>query len=288
MKRLSFLGIPIYSSANYRGIGKSVETLRNLGIAEILRSKCDVFTDLGDVALPSLLIDSGPKNLRNFDYFSKCSRIVADAATKAHKEDSVFCLGGECGLIVGALAGLRTRFEGKPGLVWLDAHGDFNTPETSPSGFVGGMGLAFACGRGPAMDGIRPPLDEGHVVHVGSRNLDPLERQAMQDSPMRVFTAKDVRDKGLEEILNDAVNQLSECEWITCHLDVDVIDPSAISAVNFPCQGGLTIDEVKAIVRKLDGTGKLKVFNLAGYNALLDANQESGKRILQLISDMFS
>jgi len=288
MNRLSFLGVPFYSRAEYAGMGKSTEALRKIGIVDLLKAKCDAFTDLGDVPLPPLLNDSGPKNLRNFDYVSACSKAVADSAAKINKDDTVFCLGGECVLIMGILAGLRATFPGEPGLLWLDAHGDFNTPETSPSGFVGGMCLALACGRGPSIPGVKPSVKEKHVVHFGSRDLDPEESQSLKNSPVKLITSKDIRDRGLEESLNEAVKELTRTDWILCHLDIDVIDPTSIQAVNFPSKGGLTLDQVKKIVRSLEDTRRLKGFDLAGYNPLLDPEEESGRRLIRLVSEIFS
>jgi len=293
MKTVSMIGFPFYSLAKYRGMGMAVDALRNLGIADVVKKQASAFKDLGDVPLSELENDSGPSNLKNFPQFLGDTDRVFQAASEIGSEDFVFCLGGECTFILGSIAGFKTKFKGKPGILWMDAHGDFNTPETTISGFIGGMCLAFTCGRGPkltaAIETFRPLLNEENVVHLGSRSLDPLESKAMKSSPLRLYSAFDAHKIGIPKVAQDAAQYLKErSDWIICHLDVDSIDPNVISAVDFPEEGGLTLEEVGTVVEALQRTGKLKVFDLAAYNPLLDHNHGSGKKLVELVSDIFS
>ena len=293
MRNISLLGIPTYTLVRYRGMGMAVTALRELGLTAVLRQKSVPFTDFGDVALSQIDVDSGPSNLRNFPHFLESTDMISDAVSKIPRDDFAFCLGGECGLIVGTLSGFKSTFKGQPGMLWLDAHGDFNTPETTSSGFIGGMPLALACGRGPKLgskiENLRPLLREDQVVHLGNRDLDPLESSAMEASPMRVYSATRVHKEGVNKIAGEVAAYLANStDWIICHLDVDVIDPSVISAVDFPSKGGLTLEEVKTIVEVLKRTEKLKVFNLTAYDPNLDEDQTSGRTILKLISEILS
>lgn len=292
MKKASFIGLPIYSFAKYRGMGLAVNALRNLGIAETVKAKAHAFTDLGNVSLSEIPADSGPPDLRNFPQFERDIDSVSQASARVGSEDFVFCLGGECTFIPGTLAGFKTKFDGKPSIVWLDAHGDFNTPETTRSGFIGGMCLAFACGRGPKLgpdiENRRPLLSEENVVHLASRNLDPLEEKAMRSSPLKLYTAEDMHRIGVSQVAHDVAKHIADrSDWIVCHLDVDSIDNSIISAVNFPEKGeGLALGEVRTVVQELQKTGKLKVFDLAAYNPSLDRDQTSGKKLIELTSQL--
>ncbi len=292
MQEIAFIGLPFYTLAKYRGMGMAVKALRAAGIADIVTKNAESFNDLGDVPLSEIVVDSGPQNLKNFPLFLQDGDSVQREARKVNSDDFVFCLGGECTFIVGSLAGFKTRFKGKPGILWLDAHGDFNTPETTASGFIGGMCLAFACGRGPklspAIEETRPILDEENVVHLGSRALDPLESKAMSTSPLRLYPASTLQKEGITKAATEAANYLADkSDWITCHLDVDSIDPGIIQGVNFPEKGGLTLEEVKTVVRALQNTGKLKVFDLAAYNPTMDRNQDSAKKLLKLVAELF-
>jgi arginase len=287
------IGLPFYSLAKYRGMGMAVEALRRLGIADVVKRQAGAFKDLGDVALSEIGRDSGPSNLKNFPQFLQDTDSVLRAASQVSSEDFVFCLGGECTFIPGSVAGLSTKFKGRPGILWMDAHGDFNTPETTVSGFIGGMCLAFASGRGPrltaAIESARPLLSEENVVHLGSRSLDPLESKAMESSPLRLYSALDVHKIGMPTVAQEAAQYLAaQSDWIICHLDVDSIDPSIISAVNFREDGGLTLEEVRTVVHELQSTDKLKVFDLAAYNPMLDHNYDSANKLLKLTSEIFS
>lgn len=293
MQNVSIIGLPFYSLARYRGMGMAVEAFRKLGITNVVKQHAPAFKDLGDVALSDIETDSGPSNLRNFPQFLRDTDSVLRAASEVSSDDFVFCLGGECTFIVGSIAGFKTKFKGKPGILWMDAHGDFNTPETTISGFLGGMCLAFACGRGPkltsAVEGVRPLLDEENVVHMASRSLDPLESKAMKSSPLRLYSASDMHKIGVPKVAREAAEHLAErSDWIICHLDVDSIDPSIIPAVNFREEGGLTLEEVRTVVDALQRTDKLKVFDLAAYNPMLDHDNNSGSKLLKLISEIFS
>jgi arginase len=293
MKSVSLIGLPFYSLSKYHGMGMASGALRKLGIADVVRQHAQAFKDLGDVVLSEIEADSGPSNLRNFPQFLADTDIVLGASSEVDPDDFVFCLGGECTFIVGSMAGFKTRFKGTPGVLWMDAHGDFNTPETTISGFIGGMCLAFACGRGPKLtstvENARPLLNEENVVHLGSRSLDPLESEIMKSSSLRLYSAAKVHETGVREIAREAARYLAErSDWIICHLDVDSIDPTIISAVNFREEGGMTMEEVRTVVRELFKTQKMKVFDLAAYNPALDVNNHSGNQLVKLTSQILS
>jgi len=292
MDRLTLMGLPIYSLSKYRGMGEAVGALRSAGIAQALAKSATHFTDLGDLPLSRITEDQGPPKLKNFSQFLRDMEATQRIASKVDSDDFVFCLGGECTIVPGTLAGLKSRFRGNPGMLWVDAHGDFNTPETTSSGFLGGMPLAFACGRGPNLNNIedtRPLLEEENVVHLGSRALDPLESKAMLSSPMQRYPARTVREEGISNIAVQAAAYLSaHSDWVMCHLDVDSIDPAIIPAVNYPEAHGLSLEEIKTVVRALQRTSKLKVFNLTAYNPTLDKDRESARRLVTLVAELMT
>lgn len=284
---MTFVGIPFYSLAKYQGMGNAVQNLRDAGIVQRLRSGSVQVRDIGDVECPRIDSDHGPRNLRNFEEFIEGTRRVRDKLLKeADGSALTFCLGGECTFIVGSVASLKRVYGGKPGIVWMDAHGDFNTPETTPSGFIGGMPLALACGRGPRLtddiESSRPLLEENRVVHVGSRALDPGEGEALK-STATVFDARDFKKKGAKEVARQTAKILNRSsDWIIAHLDVDVLDPSIMPGVNFPESQGLTDSDVLQIFRELKSTGKLRVVNLTAYNPLKDAHGQGRSLLLDL------
>ena len=293
MKNVSLIGLPLYTRSKYPGIGMAPKALRKLGIAETVRQHAQNFKDLGDIELSEIEADTGPPRLRNFPEFLRNRDAVLETLSKVDPDDFVFCLGGECALIVGSMAGFKTRLRGTPGVLWMDAHGDFNTPEITISGFIGGMCLALACGRGPTLtssvEQARPLLREENLVHLGSRSLDPSESEIMKAFSLRLYSASKLHEAGVPEIAREAARYLAErSDWIVCHLDVDVIDPTIISAVDFREEGGLTVEEVRTVIGELFRTRKLKVFDLAGYNPLLDRNNYSGYELVKLTSQILS
>jgi arginase len=290
MQNISLVGMPLYTLVKNHGMGTAGQSLRDLGIVRALNERIDQVRDFGDVKLPSLTKDEGPSNLRNYDHFLTCTDAIFDASRKLLEEEGViFNLGGECALILGSAAGLKQHLSDKLGLLWIDAHGDFNTPETTRSGFVGGMPLAFVCGRGPRfspqIEELRPIIHENAVVHLGGRDLDPLESDAIRSSEIRLYSPSEFREKGVDKMAAEIAGLLADqSDWLICHLDLDAIDPSIMSAVNYPSPEGLTLAEIHAAVRAITQTGKLRAFNLAAYNSAIDKDGVCAKVILDLVS----
>ena len=290
---VTFVGIPFYTLAKYRAMGDAVPSLRKAGVVQRIKLADNDLVDLGDVDCPSIVRDHGRKNLRNFEEFSEGTRRVKDKLTGLVDPSRItFCLGGDCAFVPGSLAGLKNVYKGKPAMVWLDAHGDFNIPETSPSGFIGGMPLAIACGRGPRLtseiESLRPLLEEKRVVHVGSRSLDPGEDEALLSS-VKLFSAQELKKQGAREVALQISRFLnSSCDWIIAHLDVDVLDPSLMPGVDFPEPGGLSCQDVLQIFQALHLTGKLKVVDLTAYNPNLDKGNQGRSLLLDLAPRLVS
>jgi len=283
MGEWALLGVPIYTLSSYRGMGDAPIALRTAGLAETFGSPLDY----GDVEIPRLRRDLTEGRTKNLAHFRNATSLTY-GRTKASKQERLLILGGECSETVGVMAGLAEAYGGKPGMLWLDAHGDFNTPETSPSGYIGGMCLAFACGMASGLDlgagSAPPPLAGERLVHVGSRALDPPEVAAFNASPAKLYTARQVRKIGVADVAEEAARHLdNRSDWIACHLDFDVVDPELIPAVNYPTPGGLTMEETAVIIRTLLGTGKVRAIELAAYNASKDKDAESAKDIIELL-----
>ncbi|HYA56156.1 MAG TPA: arginase family protein [Nitrososphaerales archaeon] len=283
----TLLGAPIYTLSSYKGMGEAPAALRKAGIGTVL----GLLNDRGDVEIPHLKKDVQEGKTKNLAHFREASSRIF-RATSEEKEAPVMIIGGECSETVGAMAGLARAYGGKPGMLWLDAHGDFNVPETSPSGYIGGMCLAMACGMAVGLDlGIGPtppPLAGERLVHVGSRALDTPEVVAFNSSPAKLFTTQQVKKIGAADVAEEAARHLdNRSDWIACHLDVDVVDPDLIPSVNYPTPGGLTLEETSMVIRRLIRTGKVRVLELAAYNPSMDRRAASAKRIIELLRASF-
>lgn len=287
MSARMLVGVPLYTLSRYKGMGDSPGALRKAGFGMAIGAH----TDLGDVELPPLKSDVLEGRVKNLTHFKEATSLIY-RALKSVSSERVFILGGECSETVGAMAGLADAFGGKAGMLWMDSHGDFNTPETSPSGYIGGMCLALACGRSPDLGlafGAPPPLADERLVHVGSRALDPQEVSAFNSSPAKLFTAQQIKKSGVADVAEEAARHLdNRSDWIACHLDVDVVDPNYIPAVNYPTPDGLTLQECSVIVKTLLRTEKLRVLEVAAYNASDDRGRSSAKKIVDLVRSAFS
>jgi arginase len=171
-------------------------------------------------------------------------------------------VGGDCMSSLGVVAGLQA--EKRPlGVLWFDAHGDFNTPQTTPSGFLGGMPLAMLVGRGEQSlaqeAGVTQPVPEADVVLAGARDLDPLEREALEDSAVTHLLDT---EKVLSHPLPDVPLYL--------HLDVDVLDPGEIRAVDYPAPGGISLETLARALSHVVATSEVAALNLACLNAAKD------------------
>lgn len=275
-------------------MAEGVGELRKAGLLQALTIRLDGVEDSGDVPIVTILEDTGPSNLRNLERFDQASEEVDKVVARLEDEEQRFLfLGGECSLIVGAAAGLQRARRRTLGLLWLDSHGDFNTPETTPSGFIGGMCLAMACGRGPKLSPIieahRPSIKTDNVVHGASRNLDPPERVAMLGSGMTLLEMVDLRRNGVVAALRRTLGSLEDSsDEIILHVDIDCTDPREIPAVSFPEPGGLSLLELREVLQLAVGSERLKAIDLAAYNSRKDPEGVSARSIVEVFADGLS
>jgi len=201
--------------------------------------------------------------------------LATAVATAIHSGARPVSLAGDCCTTIGVLAGLRQAGL-TPTLIWLDAHGDFNTWETTPSGFLGGMPLAMLVGRGeqtmPQGVGLAP-LPEANVILSDGRDLDPGEREALAAS--RVTHLPDVAQL-LDRPLPDGP--------LYVHFDTDVIDPAEAPAMNYPAPGGPSAAALRRVFAHLAGTGRVTAVSVSAWNPELDADGRTQAVVLDLLS----
>jgi arginase len=185
---------------------------------------------------------------------------------------------GDCVAAIGVLAGLQAK-ELDPVLVFFDAHGDFNTWETTPSGFIGGMPVAMLTGRGEQTivegAGLRPLPDED-VIHVGARDLDPGEDEALERSGIATVPVGDVGGLTLPH------------RPFHVHVDVDVVDPAELPAVNYPAPGGPSVGETRAALEVLAATGRVAAFSVSSWNPALPGAERAAAATFRLAEPFLS
>jgi arginase len=192
-------------------------------------------------------------------------------------------LGGDCLTAVGTVAGLLDP--GDTGIAWIDAHGDFNTPATTVSGYLGGMPLACIVGRGldelRAATGMALPTPEENVALLGVRDLDAAEEELLGGSQVAVVRGDALG--GGPRALAATLGALGERTQLYLHVDIDVLDPAAAPGVDFPAPGGLTLEELQSLVQRIAGMGNLAALALTAVNPEKDPEGRTTRAAVDVI-----
>jgi len=194
-------------------------------------------------------------------------------------------LGGDHSIAMGSVPGAA---QGVPtGVIWVDAHGDFNTPETSPSGNIHGMPLAALCGFGdPRLLERGPWVDPRHVVLIGVRSLDPGEVELLRQAGPTLYTMKEVDRMGMSRIAEEALERLSALPRIHLSLDADVLDPEIAPGVGTPVPGGLTYREAHLLMELFSDSGRISSLDLVEVNPILDRENRTARIMVELAASL--
>jgi arginase len=214
---------------------------------------------------------------------------VADLVARARSENFVpLVLGGDHSVALGTLGGLA-RAAGRPGgVLWIDAHGDLNTPETSPSGNVHGMVLAAAIGL--AGDGFvhaplpLPAVEASRVALLGARSLDPGERDLLRRLGARVYTMSDIDRIGVERAVRESLRHVDGPGFVHVSLDMDVLDPDVAPGVGTPVRGGLSYREAHLAMELVAESGLLCSLEVVEVNPILDRENTTGTLAVELVA----
>ncbi|MFB6079971.1 MAG: arginase [Haloferacaceae archaeon] len=270
------LGVPMDLGADRRGVDMGPSAIRYAGLAASIARADRESTDGGDLAVPRAE-ECDPDAVRaNAKYLPEirdvCVRLADRVAEALADGETPLVLGGDHSLAIGSLAG--TSRDAEVGVVWFDAHGDLNTPDTTPSGNVHGMALAAALGTGAfgemAWAGA-PGLAPENVALVGVRDLDPGERERLRDGPVTAFTMADVDRRGIASVVEEALAVATDgTDGLHVSLDLDWLDPVDAPGVGTPVRGGVTYREAHAAMEAVADTGALRSLELVEDNPILD------------------
>jgi len=281
MERVAVVGVPMDLGANRRGVDMGPSALRYARLLEQLEDLGYTVEDLGDV--PVSLPRASRRRGRGLAYLEeiRAAALVLKERLAALPE-GVFpiVLGGDHSLSMGSVAGAaRGR---RVGVVWVDAHADFNTPETSPSGNVHGMPLAVLSGLGhPRLTEVFRAVDPKDVVLVGVRSLDPGEKRLLKEAGVRVYTMHEVDRLGVARIAEEVLKHL---QGLPLHvsLDADVLDPTLAPGVGTPVPGGLTYREAHLLMEILAESGRVQSLDLVEVNPILDERNRTAEMLVGL------
>ncbi|MFB6285531.1 MAG: arginase [Candidatus Bipolaricaulia bacterium] len=284
------MGVPSDLGAGRRGVDMGPSAIRYAHLADALEDLGVDCQDQGnvDVPLPERSETRQSTLRQSASVLNVASRVRASVAETLTSGRMPLVLGGDHSLSIGTLAGVcATR--ANPGVLWVDAHGDFNTPETTPSGNIHGMSLALGCGRGaPELLEIFPDgrfLDPSRVAIIGARTLDPEERDLLKTSGVAVFTMSEIDRRGLRQVLDDALRQVtSGTDSVHVSFDMDVLDPSVAPGVGTPVGGGLSYREAHLLMETVAEFGALGSLEMVEVNPILDHSNQTGQLAVELIA----
>jgi arginase len=291
VSRIGVIGIPCNTGSKGLSVEKGAEALRNAGIVDALRRFSEV-VDFGDVNVNLPAPDlSNPKLLNPNQVEVLCKALADKIKAMLDAGCLPFVIGGDDSALMGIIEGLRRSLGSKIGMVYMDAHGDFNTPETTPSGIIGGMDVAIVAGRGPerlvAMFEHSPLLPEENIVLYGVRDLDPLEAKALAESKVRVYPREKIKSQGAETTAEEILRHVeSKCSYLYLHIDLDVLDTSVFSAQGLPVPDGLSKEEFQSALKILVGSGKLCGVALMAFDAAKDADGSQARKIMELVTEV--
>jgi arginase len=301
------VGVPMDLGQMRRGVDMGPSAVRYAGLDEQLLKLGYTVEDVGNISVPIRDQQSvrahyaagngdAPKGtLRHLpEVVAACTEIYEFSRTCVGRTEFPIFLGGDHSIAIGTVGGASSNPAGGApqefgslGLIWVDAHGDFNTPETTPSGNIHGMPVAVLTGRGhPDLVWLGhpgPKLRPQDVVMIGIRDLDEQERLALAASGVVVYTMRDVDELGMATVARRALSRLSHTARIHVSFDMDSIDPDVAPGVGTPVPGGLTFREAHLLMEILGESGKIRSLDVVEINPILDVSNRTAMLAVELI-----
>ena len=293
MRPIHIIGVPLDLGGGRRGVDMGPSAFRIAGLGERMTSLGCRVVDRGDLEVPiPEMRHPGDDNKRYVDDIAAvCESLFSTASAALADGGLPLVLGGDHSLAAGSVAATAAwarQRGGRIGLIWVDAHGDMNTPGSTTSGNVHGMPLAALIGSEPAelaaVGGFHPKVDPQHTVLIGVRNLDDKEKQRVRDSRIHVFTMMDVDRSGIAAVIERAI-QLAGDGTAGLHVsfDLDVCDPSIAPGVGTPVKGGLDYREAHMVMEVLADSGRLVGLDMVEVNPTLDVRNSTAELGTELV-----
>jgi arginase len=289
---VAIIGAALDLGAGRRGVDMGPSAIRYADLDDRLRELGIACEDWGNVETAvAEATASGSAQARFLAQIKETCERIARAVAKAVEEGRTpVVLGGDHSIALGTLGGLASVF-GPWGVLWLDAHGDLNTPATSPTGNVHGMPLGAALGRDLesfASDAWPlPAVLPEHVVLVGVRSLDDGERAFVRESGLGIYTMSELDRRGIEPVMREALERLEGASFVHVSLDMDVVDPEMTPGVGTPVRGGLSFREAHLALELVAESELMTSFEIVEVNPILDRGNETATLAVDLAASVF-
>jgi arginase len=282
---VAVIGAALDLGAGRRGVDMGPSAIRYAGLQERIASLGRECVDWGDVAVSvPEAIEAGDPHARYLDAIKRsCERVAALVEEARLRGFLPLVLGGDHSVAMGTLGGMA-KVDGPGGALWIDAHGDLNRPESSPTGNVHGMPLAAALGvAGEAFASeLWPTPSVERAALVGVRSLDDGERALITELGLHVFTMSDIDRDGLERVVRLALDHLEGCAFLHVSLDLDAVDPMFAPGVGTPVRGGLSYREAHLALELVAESSRFDSLELVEVNPILDRANETGLLAVEL------
>ena len=285
--------MPMDLGQSRRGVDMGPSALRVAGLQARLKQLGHQVEDIGNIPVKQPEeMTVGEKRAKYMAEIAETCKDLAEIVQKCLEEDFVpLVLGGDHSIAAGAVTGVAAHFrkaKKQIGYIWLDAHGDMNTPESSPSGNVHGMPLAAVMGYGAPelvdLLGFKPKVEPQNIVLVGVRDLDLQERRLVKKSGVRVFTMRDIDERGMREVMADALKYATDdTDGISVSLDMDFVDPSDAPGVGTPVRGGVTYREAHLAMEMIADSDAMASMEVVEINPVIDEHNRTALLGVELI-----
>lgn len=294
---VQIISVPLDLGASRRGTDAGPSAVRIAGLAPSLkRLGYTINTEL-DIPVPAMETRKASSHDARFkeEIFSVCHQLADETCRALDAASTPLVIGGDHSIAMGTVAGVTRHFKKRDqeiGLIWFDAHGDMNLPQTSPSGNIHGMPLAHLLGRGdPELAGIAgfsPALNPEKVALIGIRDIDDGEREIIRESGIQTFTMRDIDELGMTEVCRRAIETVTN-ETVGFHIsfDVDGCDPTVMPGSGTLVPGGVSYREAHQLLETCADTGLMTSMEVVELNPFLDQANVSAERAVTLIQSAF-
>lgn len=290
MGAIDLIGVPIDLGAGRRGVDMGPSAMRYTGLKARIAALGYQVRDIGNLPTPMVETSELPAPGEPLRYLEPIAALCADlanaVAASVQRGAIPVILGGDHSLSIGSAAGsARGR---RLGLIWIDAHADYNTAETTPSGNIHGMSVAALTGHGhPSLINLAervPAYEPAQIVLIGTSDLDPLERDALRSSGITVFTMHEIDRRGMAEVVEAAARiVLNGTDGFHVSFDLDVVDPREAPGVGTPVFGGISRREAHLAMELLALTGGVRSLDLVEVNPILDERNVTAELAVELV-----
>ena len=294
---IHLLGVPMDLGSGRRGVDLGPSAIRIAGVAERLGELGHKVVDEGDIAIKNMEeLKVGNERARYLGEITRASALLGRKVERIMQRGHFpLVLGGDHSIAVGTVSGIAAfcRAEGKKlGLLWIDAHGDINTPETSPSGNIHGMPLAALLGFGPKeltdIGGAGPKLEARNIALVGIRSLDSGEKSRLKETGVQVHTMSDIDRHGADRVMKKALARVTDgTDYVHVSFDLDAVDPTVTPGVGTPVKGGLDYREAHLIMEVIADAGVMTSLEMVEVNPILDQENASAAFAVELVQSAF-